>query len=91
MDVEPGRIAILRLDGPSGSLDIVTVYLPTGQAEQQRAAIRDRASMFIRPAARALTVMIGDWNFVREARDRIHFDSGAWNGGQDEQEHDDFA
>ena len=35
--------------------------------------------------------MIGDWNFVREARDRIHFDSGAWNGGEDEQEHDDFA
>ena len=39
VEAVPGRAAILRLDGPSGSLDIITVYMPTGQAAQERATI----------------------------------------------------
>ena len=39
VEVVPGRAAILRLDGPEGSLDICTVYLPTGDARAQRRRI----------------------------------------------------
>ena len=73
---------MLRLDGPSGSLDIVTVYMPTGQAAQERAAVRDQIVAHIRPESRALMVMIGDWNFVRETRDRLHFDAESWTRGR---------
>eukprot|EP00959_Pyramimonas_sp_CCMP1952_P474046 9502777-Pyramimonas_sp.AAC.1 len=63
----------------------------TGQASQERADVQDQIATHIRPGSRALTVIVGDWNFVREIRDRLHFDSESWTGGEDEQEHDDFA
>ena len=40
LEVEKGRAAILQLNGPSGAIDIVTVYLATGEdASRERAEI----------------------------------------------------
>ena len=90
IEVVAGRAAILRLDGPLGSLDLVTVYMHTGQASDSRAEVRDAIARALRPPSRALTILIGDWNFVRESRDRMNLEAGNWAGQQDESEHDVF-
>ena len=66
-----GRAAILRLEGTHGSVDIVTVYMPTGGARKERDGIRDRLLRFLRPPSSTLTILIGDWNFVTARTDRL--------------------
>ena len=88
LEVVPGRAAILRLDGPSGSIDIGVVYLPTGAAKGDRDRIQTALAKALRPARRTLTVLIGDRNFVREADDRMNFVHAGWVGQADTTEHD---
>jgi hypothetical protein len=49
VEVVPGRAAILQLDGPEGSLDLVVIYLHTGEARQQRNEVRTRLARALRP------------------------------------------
>ena len=94
-EVDPGRAGILRLDGPSGSLDIVVLYLKTGNGPEHRKEREDtigKVSRFLRPQSEALTIVMGDWNFVREHEDRVnleHWDPEA--NRQDVREHDRVA
>ncbi|CAK0890248.1 unnamed protein product, partial [Prorocentrum cordatum] len=91
VETTPGRAAILRLDGSTGSLDIAVLYLPTGHASDERAAIRASVIRDLRPRDRATTMLIGDWNFVREANDRLNLSDAEWSPGSDVEEHRDWA
>ena len=91
IEVVPGRAAILQLDGPGGSLDLVTVYLYTGAARPQRREVMHKLRRALRPQSRALTVLIGDWNFVKDPQDRINLRDAEWSHTQDEEEHQEWA
>ena len=79
IEASAGRAAALRLSGPQGNLDIITVYLHTGPAKAERDQIRAAMGRIIRPPDEALTVTIGDWNFVRVENDRAQLVEQAWS------------
>jgi len=92
--IMPGRVAILRLNGALGSLDLVAVYLKTGDGKAERDA-RRRAihllSLKLRTPDQALTVMAGDWNFVREKGDRVDLEHSRISQAEaDEAEHEEM-
>lgn len=90
-EIEQGRVAVLRLDGPQGSLDVFSIYMPTGAAKEERARIRLQLARHIRPQDRALSVIIGDWNFVREREDRYSTLNEDWTGERDSLEHQEMV
>ena len=76
-------MGILRLNGPSGALDIVTVYLDTGDATTRRTAeMRIIAGVF-RLKEQALTLLLGDFNFVTNDRERWNKRQSQWSGAGD--------
>jgi len=81
--VIPGRLAFLRLRGPRGRIDICVCYFPTGtQSEdpdspgellplrRERSAMREKLRAAMAPRETALSVVMGDFNTVVEAKDR---------------------
>ncbi len=45
----------------------------------------------MRPKLRALTILVGDWNFTREGTDRIDLATAEWSkNANDSKEHDDW-
>ena len=93
--IAEGAAAMLRLEGPHGALDVVVLYLKTGccaEARRERARVAESLARLIRPANRALTLTIGDWNFVREGDDRTNLQE--WDptrNAADVREHDQLA
>ena len=71
-EFEPGRLAKLALNGPNGALDLYVCYFPTGSTseEDKRQLIR-RKSDTVAPKDEALTLLMGDWNFVMRTDDRF--------------------
>ena len=65
-----GRIAILSLSGPLGSMDIATVHLASGNFPTLRCEQLRALACSIRPANRSHTILSGDWNFILESGDR---------------------
>ena len=94
LEIIPGRVARLRLQGPAGALDIYVVYLQVGgEQEDKRArkqAIRAIAAV-LAPREQALSIMVGDWNFVVNKDDRWSKQNGSWAGGTDAAEAREFA
>jgi len=92
VEVIPGRVAILHLRGGMGALDIVCVYLPTGDetSVSERKSAITQLSEHIQPKDEVLTVISGDFNFVEGERDRYCTDSGEWTGLKDSSEADLF-
>jgi hypothetical protein len=86
LEIVPGRVARLRLQGPAGALDIYVVYMQVGgEQEDKRArqqAIRAIAAV-LAPREQALSIMAGDWNFVVNKDDRWSKQNGSWTGGTD--------
>lgn len=82
-----GPVAILRLVGPDCALDLVNVYMPTGDAEPERSRIRDSIRTHLRPQDEALTVIIGDWNFARDRDGIFNADLAEWTGMGDTRDH----
>jgi exonuclease III len=87
IQVEAGRAMVVRLEGPLGALDVINVYLHTGDAKAERAATMRALARLIRPPDRALTIILGDWNFVRESSDRFNVQAEEWSGEADTAEH----
>ncbi len=50
--VIPGRAMICRLDGFEGSLDIITLYMSTGDATVESAAVREALARLLRTSKR---------------------------------------
>jgi len=88
----PGRVALLHLRGPEGSLDIACVYLPTGDSNssQDRQNAVARLGRRIADKDKVLTIIAGDFNFVETERDRWCIEKGEWTGGKDAVERDFF-
>ena len=83
IEVTPGRAAILRLDGPQGSLDIGIVYLHTGAAQAQRRTLQEAILRHLRPRETALSILFGDWNYVAQDEDRFCKYDARWTGDPD--------
>ena len=87
----PGRAAVLRLDGPQGSLDLFTVYMHTGRQTEARAQVTRALATAMRPQSQVLSIMMGDWNFVVDTTDRFEGEEARWTGRQDAVEAAAFA
>jgi exonuclease III len=72
IEIVPGYVAILKLKGPEGSLDIVCCYFPTGDKSDvdRRKDVAHTISQHIAPQSEVCTVMSGDFNFVEHYTDR---------------------
>ena len=77
--LEPGRIAVLRLRGGEGELDIFAAYLSTDSSEARQNSIKvlHRAT---RSKENVLSVVVGDFNFVEFPEDRWNLSAGAFSG-----------
>ena len=82
IEVIPGRIALLRLRGAEGNLDIVCMYADTHSSRERRAAM-DALATVLKPQHLALTILAGDFNYVCDAKDRWNKDQGDWTGDGD--------
>ena len=89
-EVVPGRVAILHLRGPTGSLDIVIAYLHTGAARHERAQAIRMLSARLQPQESALTILMGDFNFVVDEKDRWNKQTAVWSGAPDLEEAREF-
>ena len=67
--IQDGRIAVLRLNGPSGSLDIWVVYLDACSHQERLHSLRRIAESY-QGQHSTLSVLAGDWNFVTTLKDR---------------------
>ena len=89
-ELEPGRIARLRLRGPAGNLDIWAVYLTTGEGPTNDRQARDRSHQTIQEhlatPRTTLSILAGDWNYVPYAHDRWCCSAQNWSGHRDETE-----
>ena len=93
VEIEQGRAAKLSMRGPSGALDIFIVYMASGSDTAVRASRRATTTMISRHMAspeQVLTIMMGDFNFVVDRRDRWSKNSGSWSGEADRGEADFF-
>ena len=59
-EIQPGRVACLRLSGPQGNLDLMVVYLKTGHDWKARRSSRACIAKAMRSNAAALTIIAGD-------------------------------
>ena len=86
-EIEPGRIGKLTLCGANGAIDIVVMYLQTGNdhSTDQRARISSMKKLAPHIASRAevLTILMGDMNFVIDEQDRWTIQSKQWSGARD--------
>ena len=90
VEVEPGRAAILRLDGHLGSLDLCVVYLHTAAARARRGATKAAIVRSLRPQGSCLSLLFGDCNFVADDNERFHKQDAEWTGERDGPEQDHF-
>ena len=89
-EISPGRMAILRLRGPQGALDLCVIYMHTGASRRDRDGLRGSLAPALRPSNQALTMVAGDFNYVACARDRFSGESAQWTSHRDEAEESDF-
>ena len=84
IQIEQGRLACLRLQGPEGKLDLWTAYLPTGDTPQKDKTARDNTrrllSSHLSPTCSTLSIVVGDWNYVVHCKDRWCHAQQNWTG-----------
>ena len=90
LQVEPGRLALLRLRGPHGALDLGVWYAQTGYRQYDRSDLRSRLVAHLRPASQVLTILGGDFNHVAQARDRFESTRATWTCHTDTAEEEEF-
>ena len=86
-ELVPGRMASLYLNGPNGSLNVIVVYLDSGNTTEAASCRSDalrKIAASIRPQNEALTLMTGDFNYVSCKMDRWSKGEGCWTGARDE-------
>ena len=69
VEIEAGRVAVLRLSGDAGEFDIFCIYLDTNSTENRQASLHN-ISKATRHRDQALSILIGDFNFVESQEDR---------------------
>ena len=87
VELEAGRVAVLRLSGECGELDIFCVYLDTSSSPNRQNSIK-RISKAVRPKDKVLSIIAGDFNFVEYAEDRWNLNAGEFSGGNNNNDND---
>ena len=82
IQVEEGRVGVLRLKGPRGFFDIWVVYLDATDPRARSKSIHAIAS-HMRPSDKVLSCIAGDFNFTEHAADRFSKSSGQLTGDND--------
>jgi len=83
--LEEGRIGCLQLCGPQGSLHLYVVYMATGEgAEESRRESQEILARHMASPSSALSILMGDWNYVTTATDRFTKATAEWSGASDE-------
>ena len=92
--LEPGRLARLRLRGVQGNLDFYVVYLATGidgrDSQRRRRSVQTLTDDMAEPA-HVLSLVGGDWNFVTTKKDRCCKQTLDWTGDKDTSETEHFC
>ena len=91
-EIEPGRLARLRLRGPQGNLDLWAAYLTTGEdpkadytaRKHTRHLLHDRLA----PNTSTLSIVAGDWNYATHNNDRWCCSRQTWTGDNNRTEAD---
>jgi len=85
IEIIKGYVAILKLKGPEGNLDIFCCYFPTGDSSYAtiRKDVSHTISQHIAPQSEVLTILCGDFNFVEHDSDRWNLEGGEWSGSKD--------
>ena len=85
-EISKGRVGRLRLEGPSGDVDLYVTYFDSGATAEIRAARRRLAhtlSANMSPHSRRLSIVMGDFNFVTVKEDRSTLATSQWSGESD--------
>jgi hypothetical protein len=86
VEIEEGRVGLLDIASMSGRLCILGVYLQTGDAALLRRQALDKAMKHVPHPSTAATWLLGDFNFVMQADDRMWYagadTTGGWNEGE---------
>lgn len=83
VEPEPGRLAVLHLDGPQGALSIATVYFHSGHFASDRQDLRLKLHRLMAQRPASLWVITGDFNWVTKEEDRIGLTSQLFSGHHD--------
>ena len=86
VELEPGRVAVLRCEGANGAFDIFCVYLDCDDwnlRQNSLKIIRDN----IRPKDQVLSIITGDFNFVEFSEDRWNITGEAFSGDNNGNNH----
>jgi exonuclease III len=88
LEVVPGSAAILRCWGSLGRIQIGIVYLPTGSSggKDDRQHIILKITSKMKDWKDALQILVGDFNFVVNPRDRYSGDPPSFSGDNDKAE-----
>jgi exonuclease III len=86
-----GRSAQLRLETREGTLTVAVVYLPSGDNKVARQDTLRRTLAHVPTYSDSAYWIAGDFNFVTETQDRLHFGSGRCTGDKDEGEAAEFT
>ena len=88
IEIIPGYVAILKLHGPEGNLDIFCCYYPTGDSASpaHRQDVSQIIGQHIAAQEEVLTILCGDFNFVEHEMDRRNLQGAVWSGGKDANE-----
>ena len=90
--IEPGRVAVLRLRGPCGGIDLFVVYMASGEdAAVSRAASICKIATSIGSRTEVLTILAGDFNFVPREKDRFSKSTCEWTGDKDTKDAEEFS
>ena len=85
VQIKKGYVAVLKLRGPEGNLDIFCCYYPTGDKvkSSDRQKVSHSISANIASKDEVLTILSGDFNFVEHNTDRWNLQGGGWTGLKD--------
>ena len=79
-----GRVVRLPLRGPQGALDLYVVYMPTGpNTSCERIQVMRTIAEHMQPQSKVLSLVLGDFNFATQLRDRWNKVQGQWSGDTD--------
>ena len=77
--VDEGRVAMIRLSGSLGDLDLWVRYLDSHDQDARSESLCKIAGQFTQPSA-ALSLMFGDFNFTTDPCDRLNKRTRGWSG-----------
>ena len=87
VELEAGRVAVLRLSGDAGEFDIFCVYLDTNSSVNRHNSIRMIGNA-TRPKEQVLSIIVGDFNTVEHNEDRWNLNAGSYSGTNNDNAND---